>query len=571
MLVAVIAFGVPPLWQHVRGLSWAYLGCPPATQLRMVTDLEDVASASQLAAAYERDSALDNYGCPTAQLFVYAASSDSLSESLASNGWSDGSEALQGIGPRPDIWLAGTGYEAAAAAAVPGSPVLADRTPVARSPLVLAVPAVVAEGQQEGTWAELFRRFTDQGPGVVRATPTSNRLGLHATALLYPRTETKDAPRLRADIEQRVERSLEQGKFPPDDTPGLLCHRRQLLAPEAVRADPAASERVTATAIIASEQQVIRYNLGQSLGGTCGTGVSPPPAEQRLVALYPADTGDQDLQLVRLAWSPPPQEEAARNFTAWLLADTGRRAITRAGLRPMGQFPLSPPMTVDSGIEPDHVTLGPISAARLNAAAEGYSVAQRPSHLQFLVDTSGSMNTAGPGGSRLQVAARAVLDSLQRIGRNDQFGLWFFPGETENGYSEAVPFGPRDDDTRVESARAELEPGPVPARNTPLYRTMIAGVDSLAAAAEKADPGVSALVVITDGEDTASGISAADAAEQMAGRDVRVAVVSIGEIRCSAPELSLIVRKTAGRCLDADTSDLDTRLAEVVASLRGGG
>ena len=43
VLVALIAFGVPPLWQHVRGLSWAYLGCPPATQLRMVTDLEDVA------------------------------------------------------------------------------------------------------------------------------------------------------------------------------------------------------------------------------------------------------------------------------------------------------------------------------------------------------------------------------------------------------------------------------------------------------------------------------------------------------------------------------------------------
>jgi len=206
----------------------------------------------------------------------------------------------------------------------------------------------------------------------------------------------------------------------------------------------------------------------------------------------------------------------------------------------------------------------------LSTAAEGYAATQRPSHLQFLVDTSGSMATAGPGGSRLQVATTAVLDSLQRIGQNDEFGLWFFPGDTENGYSDAVPFGPRDD-ARVDAARRKLEPGPVPARNTPLYRTMIAGVDALAAGAEKADPGVSALVVITDGEDTTSGMSAAEAAEQMAGRDVRVAVVSIGEIRCSAPDLSLIVRKTAGRCLDADTSDLDARLAEVVASLRGGG
>jgi Mg-chelatase subunit ChlD len=106
-----------------------------------------------------------------------------------------------------------------------------------------------------------------------------------------------------------------------------------------------------------------------------------------------------------------------------------------------------------------------------------------------------------------------------------------------------------------------------PIGDTPLFRTMI----DAAAALGPHDPArVDAVVVLTDGEDTSSGVGpeAVDAAFAASG--ARLIVVTIGEVRCSDARLGALAAQTGGECLDADLPTLDRTLGAATAELWGG-
>jgi hypothetical protein len=545
MLTAGLVAGVPPAWEFARGVSVDVAGCSPATQLRMVASQETVTTARELASAYERWTAVENHNCPAVDVYVYAAGADEIRAHLRSaDGWSDQSGALREIGPRPDVWLATTSHE------TEGLEAAALTTPIGHSPVVVAAPKAVAgeeDGERRG-WADLFRLLTDRGVGVVRADPGGTELGLLATTLLYGAGGAPSAPPLApAEIERRLAASLDAGGFPLTDAPGLLC-RHRLLRSQA--------------AVIASEQQVIRSNLREPLGGSC---VPQAEAPERLTLLYPSDTRSLDHQFVRLAWSEPPQEEAATAFGEWLVSDPGRDAVVRTGLRPAGPFSSGPPFSTGGAHAGAAVPEGPVGAGTWSGTATAYDQAQRRGRVLFAMDTSGSMASAGAEGTRSAVAAAAVSTVLRRMGPRDEFGLWLFPDAAGAGHVEALPIGPPDE-PRQTLARQALE-GVRPAGGTPLFRTMI----DAAAVLPGDDPTrVDAVVVLTDGEDTTSGLDAAAVDAAVAGRGVRLIVVTIGEVRCADAGLSAITTATAGDCVDADLANLDTALSTATAGLWGG-
>ncbi|GAA1255526.1 substrate-binding and VWA domain-containing protein [Pseudonocardia aurantiaca] len=545
VLTAGLVVGVPPAWEFARGVSVDVAGCSPATQLRLVASQETVTTARELASAYERWTAAENHGCPAVDVYVYAAGAGEIRAHLQSaDAWSDQSGALREIGPRPDVWLATTSHE------IEGIEAAATTTPIGHSPVVVAAPKAVA-GEEEGErrdWADLFRLLTDRGVGVVRADPKGSELGLLATTLLYgaggARGERQLAP---AEIERRLAASLDEGGFHLTDAPGLLC-RHRLLRSQA--------------AVIASEQQVIRSNLREPLGGSCAPQADAP---ERLTLLYPSDTRSVDHQLVRLAWSEPPQEGAARAFGEWLLSGPGRDAVVRTGLRPAGPYSSGPPFTTGGADAGAAVPEGPVGAATWSGTATAYDQAQRRGRVLFAVDTSGSMATAGAEGTRSAVAAAAVSTVLRRMGPRDEFGLWLFPDASGAGHVEAVPIGPPDE-PRHALARQALG-GVRPAGGTPFFRTMI---DAAAVLPGNDSTRVDAVVVLTDGEDTTSGLDAGAVDAAIAGRGVRLIVVTIGEVRCADAGLSAITTATAGDCVDADLANLETALSTATAGLWGG-
>ena len=317
--------------------------------------------------------------------------------------------------------------------------------------MVLAVPGPA--DQSPWTWSELLGRFTEPTPRLVRGNPTADDLDMLATVGLYESSPDDGAATASpVEIERRVQTAIEAGRFPVlGDAADLLCHRRQLATTG--RAPAAALD----TAIMATEQQLIRYNEGEPLGGPCGTGTAALPADQQLHAVYPSDTVDQDIQFVQLRWSSPAQKNAATDFLRWLGREPGQQAIVRAGLRPIadGFTPLEP-LTAGSGVDPNRSPpTGPVSMARWQAASELREKARRPSDLLFAVDSSGSMATVGANGSRQQLAAAAILSGLTRLGPQDEFGLWSFPDAAGTGHVEAMPIGGRED-VRLAAANQAL-------------------------------------------------------------------------------------------------------------------
>ena len=486
LVAVVVAVTVPWLVDRARGLSYRVLGCPPAVQLRVLAEPETVATMRELASGYERWTADGNHGCPTAQAYVFAAEPATIAPKVATtDGWSDATDSLRAVGPRPDVWLASTRREVDAATTAGGAVV--ESLPVAHSPLVLAVPAGAL--RTTGTWPQLLRQLEKERVAVVRPDPRTTQVGRLATVLLYGRdTAYPDAARSLA-----VERSLDaaRGTLPIGGAADLLCPRRT----ERTGAQGTGTTGTgAATAVVATEQDVARYNQGAALGATCGPTPGRPTSAQRIEAVYPDDTADQDLQLVRLRWTDPVpvQERAAEAFGRWLRSDAGRSAVVATGLRPTGVRPTpAAPLTGDYGVDPSLATSPePVSVEQWTDAYAAHEAAQLPSRLLVLVDTSSSMGRVVPGGTeappgrtRATVVADAVGAGLAGLQPGDEFGLWLFPGGTPDAYTEAVPVGLRDEGlATARDALARVQPG----GGTPLFRAVTDGVTALSASDEAA-------------------------------------------------------------------------------------
>ena len=159
-------------------------------------------------------------------------------------------------------------------------------------------------------------------------------------------------------------------------------------------------------------------------------------------------------------------------------------------------------------------------------------------------------------------------DSLHLAGpKQDDVGLWVFPGAVPGGHQELVPI-------------AQAQPGQVaavsqsltrvvPNGGTPLYRTM---VDSAASVGPGDSATTSAAVIITDGEDTSSGLTPQSTAAQLPA-GTRLIVLTLGEVRCNGPGLSALTTASSRvECVDADTdaAGLSARLDAVLDDIWSG-
>ncbi len=556
-LLAGAVFAATNVWFRVDRLI---NGCPEPTELRVLTTPEGLDPSRQLADAYERATAARDDGCRTVSVYVYAAGADSARDALAGE-WS--SDALRDVGPRPDVWLPDSTLQVRDLTALAqrnglSVPIAENRT-VAWSPIVVGVPGSVRDtvpAPRTGTaWHELLARSAQLPGGLVRPDPGTSPLGMVATTALYADLANGDSIR---GVELRIEHALDDGGYPLGDASAVLCRQR------AQDARPAA--------VIASEQALVRFNRGDPLGTGCPIPQDRAAPGAELLAFYPSGTPGLDHPFVRFEWdhADTPQVAAAIDLGKWLGTDDGKAALLLTGLRPPAGYPISDPLTNEFGALPGAVfdRRAPDPAA-VAAAMDRYDGARRTGQVLLALDTSGSMGLrTRTGATRLSVAAEGIRDSLDLMGTKDEFGLWAFPA-TAGGHvtRELVPVGSRD--TAVggvarKQATVQALGAIQPSGDTPLYATIVDAVHAVSAAPNDR---VRALVVLTDGEDTSSGLTAGQLVSAVQGQGVRVFVVAVGEASCAGAAVVGVASATGGGCYEASFDTVRTRLAQLFSVL----
>jgi hypothetical protein len=557
-------------------------GCPRPVELRVATSPESLAPFQEVADAYERWTAADHRGCQTVNLFVYAVPFDGGGAGLLASlpgGWPDEQALIRW--PRPDVWLADAGFEVAQVRSeVSGELVrLAGQRDIGWTPVVVGIPPVAAEWLSERrtelSWLLVLGMTVEEREQrfeLVRPDPDASVVGKAAITPIYANAELD-----HGEIERRIALALDRGAYPQGDELALLCRHRQ-------REDHA--ER--ATAVVVSEQALVRFNQGHSPGAECvppsatgGMAAGDPitddiVAQSWLTAVYPTDTVVLRRQFVRLDWtdSASPQDQAAEEFGVWLDSADGGRVLQRIGLR-SDHVPLGDPIGEESGAlafgtwdEPDHDV---VSKDLLE-----YRKAYRPARVLVLLDTSGSMaEPVDQASSRFDQAAGAVLGTLDRMTTADEFGLWAFPDQRRgDAVRQLVPVGAGDN----ADERRQLTQQAIDGIKNNEERELVGGTplfdalgEALREVGDTTEELATAIVVITDGDDTESRTSAADLVVAVSGEESpRVFVIATGAATCDS-DLRAITTTSAGLCRVVTADSLDGALADFVSVLWGRG
>jgi Ca-activated chloride channel family protein len=540
-------------------------GCPHPVELRVLTSPDSLEVVSEVADTYERWTAARFHDCPTARLYVYAAPPQEVRNGLG-NGWPE--ETLSRW-PRPDVWLADSLLEVEEmqkSRAGSGTPfTVADQRVVAFTPLVLAVPTNVAlsSSRTNSTWERLLSEVANKKLHLLRPEPTMLPVGQLATAVAYNSHGRQADLATAHKREQWFSTSLDAGAYPVGDEGDLLCRFRSI------------SEAEPSTVLMLTEQAVIGYNRGRY-----GVGAACAPASDRaagheptLESYYPTDTFRLERTFVRFAWQDGagPAEAAAVEFGDWLVSPDGQQALLASGLR--ASVPLTDPISSAWGALQDAPDGEVADLELLEEVEQLRQQAALHRRVLVLLDTSGSMTQpATTEHSRFEVATDAVLGVIDMLDDNGAFGLWTFaaPGG-ETAVDELLPLDVGDNRNTFAEAYRALK-GVSPAGDTPLYQAIQQGLDEVRTSEQNLN---TALIVITDGENTVGGASLTDLfgpdgeAETANINSPRVYVVAVGEANCESSDLAQITTDSGGGCVSAGFDTLDQDLTELARTIWG--
>jgi hypothetical protein len=544
-------------------------GCPEPREVRILTSTDGQEWARELFDAYARFTAVApaqqdrmyGAGCPAVHPVVYSAATAAAISALAASWGGDGRESpLRTIGPRPDLWLPDASTDVAAMLTLAqrsgyqlplpiSSPPSSKRivvtpgavTSTGTSPIIIARRGDPAAPPVSGqSWPEALTAATGGGAGLVAADPNVSTTGQFAMASYLRDNAELVGPALARQRVQATAGSVGGGAVTS------LC---------------AAGRDPHAAAVITSSQLWQLYGAGGRLSAACPGG---PPTFGGWTAVPRGEGLILDHPLVVPTWTllDPPQSRATQAIKNWLNSQDGRTARDNAEL----DIPRDCLATDEAFVATACVPVDPQAAKRL------YDAAKSPGRVLMVMDASGSMGgPAAGGGTRLTVARAAFTQALGQIGPEDEVGLWTFPRHKDRGqkpYDMLVDLGVGTAKLRVDAA-AKLG-GVKPGGGTPLYQAIVDGFQRLGQAGVGGGR-TSALVVLTDGQDTSSGRTmqqiraTIEAKHKTTG--VRLFVVAIGEAGCEGAQGLEALTEGLGACLDAQPDQISGTMAQLFESL----
>ncbi len=406
----------------------------------------------------------------------------------------------EGAGDPPDVWIpASTGWLARAAAGK-NDVFPATGTSIARSPVMLAMPAPVADALKKAApnpgWA-VVAGAASSGSGLTLRLPsatntTTGMLSVLAIRAAMAKTTTDQG------IAQMRALGLRGGVVPEDtDVDALL---RQL----AGATDPAAIQ--TAGAFALTEQALWAY--GQQRAAVPLTGVYPPDA--LVEADYP-------LVSTRATSADPDRAAIVAQLVDRLHTPGFATELVGAGFRPAAGRPEANAGPQGAGVQAGYVsptTLPLNETASLVSQWDSYS--PTPFHVLVLLDASGSMDEQVKGAdgktrTKVELVREAARQSTGLFGAETSLAMWKFDtSRRDRPYTELLPLGALGAPAARSSQRTALERAmtsysALPEGGTPLYSTVLRGVDAMHR--NWKDGAFSVVVVLSDGRDEASPFS----------------------------------------------------------------
>jgi Ca-activated chloride channel homolog len=268
-----------------------------------------------------------------------------------------------------------------------------------------------------------------------------------------------------------------------------------------------------ASAVAMEETTLVEFNQQARGGG-------------RLVAIYPREGtfhSDNPLITLQAPWVSERQRQAAAKFKGWLADQVKPSLAARHGFRPPGGGRPEPPVDRSNGADPAQPTRTlslpePRVLARIKAL---WREDRKPANVMLVVDTSGSMSEEG----RLEQAKQGLRAFFGQLSPRDRVGLISF-NDRINPLVPVTPFG--SSRARLERAVAELFPD----GQTAVYDASQAGLQAVQRLNDTTR--INAVVVLTDGEDNRSSLSADSLRAALArqasseGQGIRVYTIAYG-------------------------------------------
>jgi Ca-activated chloride channel family protein len=277
----------------------------------------------------------------------------------------------------------------------------------------------------------------------------------------------------------------------------------------------------------------------------------------KLVAVYPSEgtfVSDNPLITLHGDWVSSAEKAAAGVFAAYLRDAVTPEVAGKYGFRPADQNAKPAGLVTEAnGVDPDepeHVLTVPEPKvlARIKTA---WRADRKPANLMLVFDNSDSMGQE----NKLALAKEGLKAFYRETGPRDRVGLTKFSSDIK----ELVPIAP------MKENRAKL----VAATNTifPDQDTRVrdATVEGVRAVEVKLDPdAINAVVVLTDGVDTASSRSGPEVMKELekqgrkeSGPQVRVFTIAYGS-DANEQELAKYAEATGGDSYKGGTGDISS-------------
>lgn len=279
-----------------------------------------------------------------------------------------------------------------------------------------------------------------------------------------------------------------------------------------------------------------------------------PKESMPLVAIYPAEgTFDFDNPLITLQapWVKAAQREGAKAFEHWLLRRVTPELAARYGYRPgnpanRAVAPIDRAHLVDPQ-QPRYVLSLPEPRV-LATIKSAWHADRKAANVAIVVDTSDSMNDE----RKLTQAQEGLRVFLRQFSPRDRVGLVTF---SETAYT-VVPIGEvRTNRAALLSAVANL----TAAGGTAVYDATARGVDLIAAMDDSTR--INAVVVLTDGDDNQSRLTAAALQARLEQRaedqehNIRVFTIAYGG-QANKAVLESIAAASDGQAYEGDPEQI---------------